>query len=180
MAKRTIRERWRKVPGHPGYEVSDQGRVRSLDREVWSRRSGGRLYRRFYRGKMLSPRLNTDGYRVVTMGNLWRDARVPCLVLLAFRGPPPRGMEACHRDGVKSDDRLSNLKYDTHRNNLRDRAEHGTDPKGERHWMSKLTERDVRAIRRSLLRQSSLAKKYGVSRSNISHVQTGQTWGWLK
>ncbi len=119
-------ERWLPVVGYEGYyEVSDLGRVRSLPRSMVDR--NGRVRR--LRGKLLSPRLGgLDGRRIVGLsaGNGPRSRHVYPLVLEAFVGPRPPGMEACHNDGDSTNDRLSNLRWDTSSSNSLDAVEHGT------------------------------------------------------
>lgn len=180
MAKRTIREEWRPVPGHPGYEVSDQGRVRSTDRWRWRRHARGGFHWRFLPGKILRTSVGWGGYHMVHLGNPLRTVYTHQLVLRVFKGPPPKGLEACHENEIKADNRLSNLKYDTHSNNILNSAEHGASNRGSRHYRSKLTEADVRSIRRSPLRVCDLAEKYGVNEASIRDVLSRQTWGWLE
>jgi hypothetical protein len=109
-------ERWRDVVGYEGlYEVSDLGRVRSVDRVVKGRR---------YKGRVL--RLNTsnpDGYvRIVLVdGGRRRDELVHRIMLEAWVGPCPDGCEACHDDGIRSNNKLSNVRWDTHVNNEKDK-----------------------------------------------------------
>lgn len=123
-------EVWKPVPEYEGiYEVSDHGRVRSLD-HVGRYRDGTRLNR----GRVLKPDAKKYGHQYV---NLSRDRRrakayVHRLVLLAFIGPAPAGAEACHNDGNASNNRLDNLRWDTHSENNRDQVKHGTHP-----WASK-------------------------------------------
>lgn len=50
------------------------------------------------------------------------------LVLLAFVGPCPDGMEACHANDIPTDNRLANLRWGTHADNMRDRIENGGNP----------------------------------------------------
>lgn len=114
-------ETWMPVVGYEGlYEVSDLGRVRSLDRK-------DPLGRRL-RGKMLKLRAHPRGYMQTT---LTRDGvcvtkKIHRLVLEAFVGPCPSGMEACHDNGIRDDNRPSNLRWDTPRANAADRIAHGT------------------------------------------------------
>lgn len=119
-------ESWRPVVGFEGlYEVSDQGRVRSLDRVTT-----GRWGAAAYRGRMLLPdRNNPDGYERVTLQRAGKRIRraVHHLVLEAFVGPRPDEAEACHGDGDPANNVASNLRWDTHSANIRDKRAHGTD-----------------------------------------------------
>lgn len=114
-------EKWRAVVEFEGlYEVSSIGRVRSLDRVV---RSG-----RLFPGRILRQRRDSRGYMHV---NLWRDRRMTTmrvhrLVLIAFAGAPEGPVEGCHNDGDPSNNRIQNLRWDTHRENLLDAMPDGT------------------------------------------------------
>jgi hypothetical protein len=112
-------EEWRDILGHPHYEASTLGRIRSLDRNVpW------RNTTRFIRGRILTGSLNTLGRRQVrvTGGEL---VQVHRLVALAFMGPCPVGMEVCHNDGNHLNNVVTNLRYDTRSQNQLDRVRHG-------------------------------------------------------
>lgn len=108
-------EEWRSVPDFEGlYEVSDRGRVRSL-------RSGrllkqGRVGKYGHRQILLSPGC---GLKAKAM-------YVHRLVLLAFVGLPPGGLQACHNDGNAGNNCLDNLRWDTQSSNMHDRVKHGT------------------------------------------------------
>ena len=130
---------WRKIPGFPDYDVSDRGQVRSFQGA----------------GRSNPPRiLKTESassiYPAVVLCHEGRSycVRVHRLVLLAFRGQPPPGYEACHNNGNRSDARLSNLRWDTRSENNADRDRHGVAVKGERHGCAKLTEKQVLCIRK--------------------------------
>lgn len=171
-------ERWRPVPGYEGsYEVSDAGRVRSLDRVVM--RSDGR--RRRFEGRLLSPGVLRSGHLVVGLHR--RGAQetmcVHRLVLLAFVGPPAPGRIACHNDGDASNNALSNLRWDTHKNNTADMRRHDTMVRGESSPNAILTSSQVAEIRRLYHEghsQPTLAHAFGVSRTNISAIVTRRSW----
>jgi len=60
-----------------------------------------------------------------------------------------------------------------------DRAVDGTSNRGERHWRSVLTPKDIRAIRmlaKSGIRQKDLAEQFNVAGPTISNIVTGKTW----
>ena len=119
-------ERWLPVPGWEGlYEVSDQGRVRSVDR--WISYPNGS--RRLHFGQLLVPQTAKRTEHVTV--SLARNSRITrrsvhLLVMLAFVGPRPDGMDVCHDNGDPADNRLSNLRYGTHSENMYDAVRHGT------------------------------------------------------
>lgn len=74
------------------------------------------------------------------------------------------------------------LYWGSSQENQEDRLKHGTDNRGEKHPLGKLTVsavRDIRSLSRKEVDQRSLAEKYGVKRGAISAVRSGQTWAWL-
>lgn len=120
-------ECWRPVVGYEGfYEVSDLGRVRSVDRTVESIHGRtGTAYVSHRRGRVLKPGITTSGHRYVVLRS--RITRtVHSLVAEAFIGPRPPGMEVRHENGHPSDCCVTNLKYGTRSQNAEDSKRHGT------------------------------------------------------
>ena len=104
------KEIWKPAPGYVGVMVSDQGRVR------------GEL------GHILRGGDNGSGYihvEVRTDDGERRHKYVHRLVLETFVGPCPPGMQACHWDDVPTNNALSNLRWDTPSENMRDRVRNG-------------------------------------------------------
>ena len=118
-------EKWLPIPGFEGYyEASDQGRIRSLDRTV-SRTSHSPMK---LRGKVLSHQLRKNtGYYVVALSKDGkpRNWYVHRLVLMAFVGLPQDGQEACHENDIRTDNRLENLRWDSHSGNMLDAVRRG-------------------------------------------------------
>lgn len=114
----TVTELWKPIPSEPGYEVSDLGRVRSADRVVETAASWRRpAHKRTYKGKLLKPGRMSGGHWPVACGK-GNTRTVHSLVLEAFVGPCPPGME-CLRGGDDNDDNsLTNLRYGTRSENL--------------------------------------------------------------
>lgn len=122
-----IIEKWKSVLNFEGfYEVSNYGKVRSFHR-----------LRNIKDDKSSShPKAQTtdrDGYNQVSLyktkknGEKYNTAgRVHRLVLEAFTGPCPKGMESSHLDGDPSNNRSENLIWETHIDNNNRRKEHGT------------------------------------------------------
>lgn len=176
-----IVEQWRPVVGYEGfYEVSDQGRVRSLDRLIATPRAKSGFARR--KGRIMATiGLNSQRYLFVRpcKGGQPESKAVHRVVLEAFSGPCPEGMEAAHNNGNSFDNRISNLRWDTKSRNNQDKWLHGTQQYGEAHPNSKLTEQDVKAIRASTESYQKLAHSYGVHKSTISFIKTKRNWNWL-
>lgn len=122
-----MNEEWRPIPGYEGiYQVSNLGRVRSLDRRTWNPR--GRGFWASLKGQDLRAVSLPTGHLYV---KLLRDGQasqrqIHRLVLEAFVGPCPDGLEACHGDGDPTNNALPNLRWDTRSANLRDAVRHGT------------------------------------------------------
>lgn len=113
-------ENWRPVVGFEGiYSVSNLGRV-----QCDHLKQGGRWHRHLLKSKVA----NQTGYLSV---GLFREGHsstkyIHRLVLEAFVGPCPKGMECCHNDGDRTNPRLDNLRWDTRSGNQADRIRHGT------------------------------------------------------
>lgn len=139
-----ITEEWKPVVGYEGlYEVSNHGRLRSLERLS---KDGRKLPTRLLNNTAINGRVK------VTLQSKVRGKPVKAslhrLVMRAFVGECPNGKEVCHNDGNPSNNNLTNLRYGTRQENQDDRKLHGTDNIGIRHPMAKLTEEEVLDIRR--------------------------------
>lgn len=175
----SLHEEWRPVVGHKGeYEVSSFGRVRSLDRIIEQASRSGNLVSIQLRGRVLKQCTMKNGYQSIRFK--FRTRLVHHLVLEAFIGQCPPGMEACHNNGIRGDNRLGNLRWDTLSANQLDRVKHGTSIRGEQSALAKLTERDAREILESPESGVALASKFGVSRTTICDIRTGRTWAHLQ
>ncbi len=171
-------EEWRPIVGFDGYSVSDHGRVRSERRFVAHKGSGGGLW---VRERILKPRLNR-AYWVVNLckSGSYSTRTVATLVAAAFIGPRPAGLEVCHNDGNGQNNRSGNLRYDTHKANMADKARHGTLGRGETIGTALLSDEAVRFIRANkVLLQEELAELFNVSQPTISMAKNRKSWGHL-
>ncbi len=169
---------YRDIPGFPGYRVGSDG-------SVWTcLKRGYRIGRESVITDEWRPRKASKNQRGYCGLSLRRDGRdVNCLVhrlvLESFVGPCPDGMEGAHGNGIRTDSRLSNLRWATPSGNWSDRFEHGTDTSGERSWIHKLT--DATAIQAlhdwaAGEMQISIAKRLGVTVQAINYLVRGKTW----
>lgn len=124
LAVNASEEQWKPVVGYEGfYEVSDKGRVRSLTRVVQTRLGHSTTYQ----GRILRQHARPTGHLDVGLMRSGHrvTAKVHRLVLTAFVGPDPEGMECCHNNGNPADNRVENLRWDTTAANRRDCVNHG-------------------------------------------------------
>lgn len=185
MAENTIpnQERWLPVVGYEGlYEVSDMGRVKSVARVI--QRKGGRVNP--IPEKILKPVMcrRYPGVSLYRAGSPLKTPTIHTLVMTAFVGPCPEGIQVAHNNGDRTDNRLENLRYATPLENSGDKFEHGTVLRGEQIARAKLTEECVREIRRlyqtGAFSQQDIADKFGVVQSAVSAVLIGKTWAHVE
>ena len=172
-------EIWVPITGYEGlYEVSDLGRIRGLERIVstFSQRAGKVVPLR-RKGKVLSQNSATTGYFTTCLckNGGTKTHRVAALVCTAFHGQRPMGMQACHNDGCKANNREDNLRWDTPKNNQSDRLIHKTDCRGEAVGTAKFTAEQVSAIKSGMPAREA-TKLFGVSRSQYYRIRHGLSW----
>lgn len=184
-------ERWKPVVGYEGlYEVSDLGRIRTVARTTLVRRRSGSDYTLMTRSRIrkLYVSDNTSGYPVVCLirEGKRKNLFVHRAVLEAFVGPCPEGMQGCHNNGIRTDNRLKNLRWDTFSANVRDSIEHGTyNPgfkPGEQHPGAKLTAEKVRkafAMRAEGALYREIGDALGVTAATARSVVVGERWRHL-
>ena len=107
----TEKEIWKDIPEYEGYQVSNLGRVKSLERID---ALGHRL-----KEKILKPSISHNGYYRVCLhkNSIGKMHVVHRLVWIAFNGPIPEGLQVNHINEIKSDNRLSNLNLMTPKEN---------------------------------------------------------------
>ena len=111
-------ENWKQVPGFEGiYEVSDHGNIRSIDRVVSYK--DGRTRR--FKGKLLAPRVNEDGYLQVQLSvkDKPKTVKIHRIVAEVFIQNPDGLPEVNHRDEDKTNNAASNLEWCSHGYNSR-------------------------------------------------------------
>lgn len=114
---RVMEEIWKDIKGYEGlYQVSNLGRVRSLDRiVVYSRNNAIHLHK----GKVLIPTLNSFGYCRLNLYKNGKNKNVAIhqLVAQAFISNPNNLPQINHRNEIKTDNRVENLEYCTAKEN---------------------------------------------------------------
>lgn len=160
-------EIWKEIDNYPDYRVSSFGRVVSLTSQ-----GRGTL--------ILTHWIDPDGYHHV---NLYKNSRnkrhaVHILVATAFIGPRPfEGAQVCHNDGYLSNCCKYNLRWDTCKNNHKDKVKHGTLLTGDRHPNSKYSEALVDKIRDDLkhsIPRKDIAEYYDIPLTFVHDVALGR------
>lgn len=161
-----MKEVW-KLIFNGGYEVSSMGRIRRAKPGP-----GGT-----YVGRIMKPNTLNGGHLIVSF---WTNGRrkpnlVHRLVATAFIGPCPEGKEVHHKDGNPTNNRVGNLEYITHAENIR----HGYDNKrGENHHCAKLSDQQVKEIRTRRLageRGVDLAEEFNISQQSVCGISKGRS-----
>lgn len=160
------------VPGFDCYCVSKTGIVLTC-----------RAYYQSGYGLWRQPKIVTSSahYRIVAMRKKgkWYWRKIHRVVLETYVGPCPSGMQGCHNNGIRKDNNLSNLRWDTSKSNAFDRSRHGHTRIGDLNFNSKLNAEKVRTIRKlkaSGKSFSHIARVYKVAVPTICSVVHGRTW----
>lgn len=167
-------EKWSDVEGYEGvYQVSNLGRVKSLPR----------LNKRGHKisGCILKETVNSRGYSYV----VFQDNRSKVVHRLVAKAFVPNALEkpyVNHINGMKTDNRFSNLEWVSHAENITHAWESGLAKahSGEKHHNAVLTNQEAEEIR--ILYKSKkhthadLADLFGVSESTIQKVVSNKTY----
>ena len=116
-----MEEIWKAIPGFEQfYEVSNTAKVRSLDR-VTIVKNRNAVFNKFFKGKILKVGLDTYGYPSLGLSALGKHKTVLIhrLVGLAFIPNPENKREINHKNGIKTDNRIENLEWNTPKENTR-------------------------------------------------------------
>lgn len=164
---------FRKLEGWPGYGVDTDGNVWSC----WRLGPGAKGFSDAWRklkpggGKYLHVHLRKNGRSY--------SVRVHKLVAETFLGPCPPGKETCHRDDNPRNNRLSNLRWDTHKSNCVDRRRNGRHPIGSQSVLARYDEETIAKAKGLLnegIRVGAVASVCGINRPTVSLLKAGLIW----
>lgn len=163
----------RPIPGFSLYEISSDGSV------IVNVRSG----------KEMKSGLSRRGYLVIALRDdegKPRKKGVHWFVAVAWIGPPPSAKhQVAHWNDVKTDNRKTNLRWATSKENHEDRKRNGLMPRGSNHGRARLREEDVLFIRADVFspegqlswkKVEAAAARFGVCAGTVHFAAIGKTW----
>lgn len=162
-------ETWREIDGHPGYEVSDLGRIRKL-------LPGGDF-------RIRKQNIATT-YKSVSLAKRPQDRWQPTIyvhhaVAAAFLPPKQPGAVIRHLNGDRRDNRAANLAYGTPKENVADDVRLGVRA-GERNGRAKLDAKLVSAVRHLVVSEgvslSAVGRAFGISPTQAANIRDGRRW----
>ena len=172
-----MNEIWKDIVGYEGlYQVSNLGRVKSLDRKRWN----GRVLCPV-KGRVLVGKSTKQGYLQVSLGRR-NYVYIHRLVAQMFISNPKNKSEVNHINGIKTDNRVENLSWVSRSENMKHASDNNFMRCGEQHYHHKLTRESVLFIRTNYKRYDrdfgcvAFAKRFGVTPEIISRVIRGVAW----
>lgn len=177
-------EVWKDIKGFKGYyQVSNLGRVKSLDRRVTY--SDKKIHN--LKGKVLKPMINMHGYEIVDLrkDKKRKTSKIHRLVAIAFLDNPKNKPQVNHIDGIKLNNNSENLEWVTNTENIKHAYKNGliNTAKGERHAQSKLTKEQVLEIRKIYskggLTQKQVGEKFGIDQTHVSDIVNKKSWSHI-
>lgn len=112
-----MEEIWKDIKGYEGlYQVSNLGRVKSLDREILYLVKGKYNAKRFYNGKIVTPFSLKNEYLCVSLhnGKNTKKRTVHRLVAEAFITNYENKPTVNHKNHIRTDNRVENLEWATY------------------------------------------------------------------
>ena len=182
-------EIWKDIKGYEGvYQISNTGLVKSLSRALIRGRGG--LY--ILPEKLLKIKVNRGGYQVVHLrtNKNWYPT-VHKLVAEAFIPNPENKQTVNHINGVKTDNKVENLEWATHSEQVIHAIATGLykqpdislyTKRGSENPISKIKEEDIpeiKKLRESGMTYREIGEKYNIGISQVFRICKNQSWEWM-
>lgn len=180
-------EIWKDIPGFEGrYQVSNLGKVKSLDRKTIKKDSHGGLCIQQSKGMPLKQFLNGGRkgtkypFVVLTVSHsIQKSYNVHRLVALVFVDNPEGKLEVNHKDGDKSNNNANNLEWCTRKENVAHSVKSGLFfTMNGVHSNCKVSLETIIQVKKELangIDRKSIAKKYNLNLDTVKHIFLGKT-----
>lgn len=170
-------EEWRNIPGSAGYQVSNLGRMRTVDREYTYKRYG-KIIKAKLKGKICGSWVSTKGYLMVSVFD--KGFPIHRLVAKTFIPNRKNKPQVNHINGVKSDNRVENLEWCTNQENCLHAHKTGLNKnefgeKGRNARLSDVQIKEIISLRRKGISNPKIARKYGITASYTWTITTGKS-----
>lgn len=181
-------EVWRAISGFEGsHEVSNMGRVRTIEREWIGVTPTGHAARRKVKPRVVKQRISENGYMraALCVDGKAHSVLTHRLVATAFVPAEYERAQVNHKNGDKTDNRVENLEWSNGSHNQLHAIETGLVRvrRGTERGMAKLTDDKVREIRRLIaagMVQRRIAEQFGVAPCKITMIKQGAAWSHVK
>src|SRR5690606_28733657 len=174
MNYNTVEEVWKDVKGYEGfYQVSNLGRVKSLERHVPNGDNTFRVVKERY----LKTNKKTNEYIKVNLSG--KSFRVHRLVATAFIGNPNNYPEVNHINGDKTDNNVTNLEWCSSSYNMKHNEKLGVVVRGNKHVNSTIDEqtaKEIKILLKSGIKQKDIASKFDITENIVNQINRGLTW----
>lgn len=166
---------FREAEGQPGHALGTDG-------SFWTRWKGNqKKWAMTDRWRRRRPTVNSgDRLQISFSRPQFHQKLLHVAILETFVGPCPPGLEGCHRNDKPRDNRLANLRWDTHEANIEDAIRNGRIRRGDRHPIAKLTEKDIALLIRMRLDGAShkeIGNALGISGFWAGEIIRRGSWG---
>lgn len=170
-----IREIWKDIGKFEPYQASNLGRIRN--------KKTGRI--RKQHNLKIKLKYGDAIYRGISIQVNKKPVHKSShtLIALAFFGKRPKGKEVNHKDSDGTNNKITNLEYVTHSENMLHGYRYGRKIKckGELHPLSKFKENQIKKIRKlaQTKTQKEIAFLYKVDPSTVSYIISKKTWSHI-
>lgn len=158
---------WKPIPKFPNYSVSDSGEIKNNKT-----------------GRLLKIQKDGYGYSQISLYSAEhskqpKTIKIHRAVLSAFCGESE--LQINHKNGIKSDNNLSNLEYCTAKENTIHAHKNGlaTPARGTNHYAAKYTEEQIMLVKKLISEGHSIRdiiSKTKVKKPTISAIKSNRTW----
>ena len=174
-------ETWKSIPNFHGYEINQFGTIRSYWIQKHSIGKRGFITTLSKDYHLLKPSQDKDGYFFVRLAKnkQYFTKRVHRLMLEAFKGQALPYYQALHNDDNKRNNHIDNLRWGTHKENMKDKVKNGLQPRGMDSLNAKLNDKQVLMIKK-LLTQGETTRKiaqiFKIGQRTVMDIKQGISW----